>query len=104
MPAHTAKLVLVIWEDAWQDQENFATLHGVTSTHNPMVVQTMGWLLVDDATGISVANERSSEDGKDTYRGRTFIPRAMVVSVNPFRMMKPVSPKAKKEPAFVCPE
>ena len=82
------ELVLVIWQDAWQDQENFATAHGVQQTHHPMTVQTLGWLLVDDEVGLSVANERSSENGQDVYRGRTFILRQNVVSVNHFKLTK----------------
>mgnify|MGYP001573477374 CR=1 FL=1 len=92
----TAPFVLVVWDDAWQDQENFVTQHGIIQTHHPITVQTLGWLLVDDETGVSVANERSSESGQDTYRGRTFVPRAMVRSVAPFTISKPrKSRKAK---------
>lgn len=88
------QLILVTWDDAWQDQENFATLHGITQTHAPLPVQTMGWLLIDDATGISLANEQSSADGKTTYRGRSFIPRAMITSVTLFGMQKRKRPGA----------
>ena len=82
-------LVLVSWDDAWGDTDGFATLHGIQQTHHPMLVQTLGWLLQDDATGISIANEQSTADGQPTYRGRTFIPRAMVQSVTPFKMTTP---------------
>ena len=92
-----AQLVVVAWEDAWQDQENFVTLHGIQQTHAPMGVQTIGWLLQDDAIGVSVANERSSDNGQETYRGRTFVPRAMVRSVTPFKMTRPRT--KKQEPA-----
>jgi hypothetical protein len=78
-------LVRVTWNDAWQDQENFTTQHGVAQTHHPLPVETIGWLLVDDEVGISVANEKSTDSGQTTFRGRTFIPRAMVASVEPFR-------------------
>jgi hypothetical protein len=84
------QLVEVVWNDAWADHDNFSTIHGITQSHDPLVVHTLGWLLVDDEKGLSVANERSSEDdGKDTYRGRTFIPRAMIKSVTPFNLAKP---------------
>lgn len=92
-------LVLVVWDDAWQDQDNFATVHGVAQTHAPLAVQTLGWLLVDNETGISVANERSSDNGTDTYRGRTFVPRAMVRSVTPFKMTAPRKVRAKVQEA-----
>lgn len=90
-------LVVVAWADAWQDQENFVTLHGIQSTHKPMPVQTIGWLLLDDEVGVSVANERSTDGDAETYRGRTFIPRAMVQTVTPFKMTKPRKPKSAEE-------
>lgn len=88
------QLVVVVWDDAWQDQDNFATEHGVRATHTAMPVQTIGWLIVDDATGVSVANERSTDAGSEVYRGRTFVPRAMVRSVTPFKLTRP---RKKKE-------
>jgi len=93
-----ASLVLVTWDDAWTDTDGFATLHGVQQTHQPMAIQTIGWLLQDDTTGISLANEQSAEDGHPTYRGRTFIPRAMVRTVQPFTMTKPRKPKTVEVP------
>lgn len=83
------QLVLVTWLDAWADQDNFSTAHGITSTHGPMPVETLGWIIQDDDIGISVVNERSTQDGHDVFRGRTFIPRAMVKSVAPFNLTKP---------------
>ena len=82
-------LVIVEWHDAWSDEANFATAHGVKSTHEPMVVRTLGYVLVDDETGISVVAERSVQDGHDVFRGRTFIPRAMVKSVTSYKLSKP---------------
>lgn len=83
------QFVEVQWDDAWQDQENFATAHGIAVTHAPMLVKTRGWLIQDDEVGISVANEQSSQDGQDVFRGRTFIPRAMVKGVTPFNLTRP---------------
>ena len=93
------QLVLVVWDDAWQDHDNFATQHGIQQTHQPLAVQTLGWLLVDDETGMSVANERSTEDGKTIYRGRTFVPRPMIRSITPFKMIKPRKIKTPVEGA-----
>lgn len=87
------QLVIVEWLDAWQDQDNFATAHGITSTHAPMPVQTIGWLIHDDEVGVSVANEASTEDGSDVFRGRTFVPRAMIKSVTPYKIVKPRKPR-----------
>ena len=82
-------LVVVEWLDAWQDQENFATAHGIAATHSPMAVETLGWIIQDDALGVSVVNERSTQDGAPVFRGRTFIPRAMVKTVTPYTLTKP---------------
>lgn len=90
------QLVLLTWNDAWADTDGFATMHGIAQTHHPMVIQTIGWLLQDDETGVSLANERSSADGTETFRGRTFVPRLMVVSVTPFKMTKPRMPRTPK--------
>lgn len=90
------QFVSVHWKDAWQDQENFSTAHGIRATHEPMPVETIGWLIVDDDVGISVANERSTQDGVDVFRGRTLVPRAMVVSVTPFNLTKT---RKRKEPS-----
>lgn len=89
------KLVLVLWDDAWQDQENFSTAHGIQSTHGPMPVETLGWVLQDDDVGISIVNEHSTQDGHDVFRGRTFIPRAMIKKVTEFKLTKPRQPKPK---------
>lgn len=82
-------LVLVLWNDAWVDDDNFSTAHGIATTHGPMPVQTLGWLVHDDELGVSVANEQSTQDGHDVFRGRTFVPRAMIQSVTPYKLTKP---------------
>lgn len=87
------QLVIVDWLDAWQDQDNFATAHGIAATHEPMPVQTIGWLIKEDDVGVSVANEQSTQDGHDVFRGRTFIPRAMIKSVTLFNLTKPRTKK-----------
>lgn len=84
----TDRLVLVEWDDAWQDQDNFATAHGIAQTHQAMKVVTLGWVIVDNEAGISLANEKSQEEPPG-YRGRTFIPRAMVTRVTEVRLVKP---------------
>jgi hypothetical protein len=99
-PTVKRQFVVVIWDDAWQDQENFTTAHGIISTHEPMPVETMGWLIQEDAIGVSVANERSTQDGHDVFRGRTFIPRAMIKSVTPFNLTKP---RKKRSPSTSVP-
>lgn len=89
------RLVLVEWKDAWQDQENFATAHGIKSTHAPLLVKTLGWLVEDDEEGLSVVCEISGQSGSEVYRGRTFIPKAMVIKVTEFKLTKPKIKKPK---------
>lgn len=94
-PKH--RLVVVEWDDAWQDQENFASAHGISLTHHPMAVRTLGWLVQEDEAGVSIVNEKSEQDGSEVYRGRTFIPRAMVRVVTDFKLTVPRKAKAGKE-------
>ena len=85
-------LVVVKWQDAWTNELG-VTLEDVGASHKPMPVTTIGWLLKDDEVGISLANEYF-DDG--SYRGRTFILRSMVVSCEPFALVKPRKPKTKE--------
>ncbi len=100
--------MFVYWDDAWQDQENFATAHGIASTHEAMPIETAGWLIQDDAMGVSLVNERSTQDGHDVFRGRTFIPRAMIKDVVPVKITKPrkkdgPKPTQPEEPSLLEP-
>jgi hypothetical protein len=91
MTPDNLKLVLVEWDDAWTDNEPVtqATAH---HTHDPYRITTLGWMLVDDAKGITLVNE--FYDG--AYRGKTFIPRGLVVKVTEHTLTKPRKPKAPK--------
>lgn len=82
-------LVLVTWHDAWIN-ETPVTVEDVAASHKPEVIRTLGWLLRDDDTGVSLANEHYA----GTYRGRTFIPRGMVVSVVRYTLTKPRTKRA----------
>jgi hypothetical protein len=86
LPAAT--LVVVLWDDAWTT-ETPATMDGHL-VHKPERITTLGWLMKDDEIGVQLANEFYD----NTYRGRTFIPRAMVVKVTPFRLAQQ---RVKKE-------
>jgi 3-deoxy-D-arabino-heptulosonate 7-phosphate (DAHP) synthase len=97
-------ITIVTWDDAWQDQENFSTPHGMRATHEPMKVVTMGTVVVDDESGISMACEESSQDGHAVYRGRTFIPRAMIRSVETFNLTKQKKKKAVEAKASTAPQ
>lgn len=76
-------LVLVEWDDACHFDSG-ATMRDVLASHKPERVTTLGWMMVDDAIGIMLA----SEFYDDMYRGRTLIPRAMVVKVTPVKLAK----------------
>ena len=86
-------LVLVVWDDAWGDAHESVSLEDAHLKHRPTVMQTVGWLLRDDEQGVSLFNERCLDQGEESYRGRTFILRAMVKSVMPV-----IKPRKKRSP------
>ncbi len=79
--------VEVTWNDAWVDGADPVNLADVAASHKPKVIKTLGYLLLDNDVGISLANEHYEDE--DVYRGRTFIHRPMVVTVTPFALTKP---------------
>ncbi len=95
-------LVRVVWKDAWIDTDAFVTIETAHIKHKPMPIETIGWLVVDNESGISIANERSLED-EDSYRGRTYIPRGMIVSIEPFKAVKPRKSKKPAAPETPAP-
>lgn len=91
MKLNKPPIVKVIWHDAWADATEPININEVHMKHQPMIMTTLGWLLIDNEGGISIANEQYIDDaGMETYRGRTFIPRAMVNQVIPFKKPKKV--------------
>lgn len=50
--------VIVLWNDAWSDATASVTISNAHDTHKPLVMETRGWLLVDDERGVSIASER----------------------------------------------
>lgn len=88
-------LVVVEWDDAWIDGTEPITLTEAHVQHKPKVIVTLGYLLLDNAIGISVAAEYYKDE--DVYRGRTFIPRAMVKSVKPYKLTTPRKERPKKD-------
>ena len=92
-------IVIVEWNDAWLEGTEFITLDGIKDSHAPWVVKTVGWKLQDDDKGISIANERVVVDDRERFRGRTFIPRQMVISVGPVvkQRKKRVSPSESRK-------
>ncbi len=71
---------MVTWNDAWSpvgsDSVNAADVDDV---HHGLPIWTVGWLLKDDAAGVTICAEYTDDDD---YRSRSFIPRPLVVSIH----------------------
>lgn len=92
-------LAAVSWNDAWADAHDTVAPTDLDEKHKPTVMKTVGWILRDDEAGISLFNERCLDAGDTSYRSRTFIPRMMVISVEPVvKPRKPRKPKRKDQP------
>jgi hypothetical protein len=87
-------LAELVWDDAHGSAIDYITLADAHMKHCPIVMQTVGWVLIDDDKGVSIANERCLEDGEECYRGRTFVLRSMVRSLTPFNKPR----KSRKQP------
>jgi len=80
-------LVILRWDDAHAyDSE----MEESEINHQAIPITTYGLLLRDDEIGVSIANEQTSET---TYRGHTFVPRAMVRSVQVLRKQPQRQPR-----------
>lgn len=89
-------IVAISWDDAHGNATACYSQHEIP--HAPVKVTTIGWLLREDAAGVSVANEYCS-DGD--YRGVTFIPIGMItarktISKKPRSTKKAVQPTQKE--------
>lgn len=80
-------VAVVVWNDAHGSVNKDIDPDSVQD-HKPMVMTTMGWLLVDNEQGVTVAMEKFVEEGKDYYRGATFVPRGMITSVTQYALTK----------------
>lgn len=87
-------LAIVEWHDA-DTGEEVVELDTVSIYHAPTKVTTLGWVMRDDAVGITLVNEYYNS----RYRGRTFIPRAMIVNFTPCTLTKVKKAKSKSHPA-----
>lgn len=72
---------LILWNDAHGDAtQQVYDLKDLA--HAPLVMHTLGWVVKDDATGVTMFTERVDPgDGTVSWRGRGFIPRGMVLEV-----------------------
>lgn len=87
-------LVQLVWNDAWADLHEQVSVGDVGEKHKATLMETVGWLLRNDEVGVSLFNERCLDQGDGTYRGRTFVLKAMIVSVTP--IVKPRKPRRAK--------
>ena len=95
----TPPFVIIEWDDAWADATTAVTLKDVGDSHRPEVIKTTGWLLKEDEAGVSLANEVC---GDGSYRGRTFILKAMIRSVIRVNLA-PIRKKAASAPMASVP-
>lgn len=90
----------VRWLDAWADGVDDTTPEDVHMKHRPILMITRGWVLKNDEIGVSMFYEMCLDP--PSYRGRTFIPKGMVVSVEPYpkqrARVKRKSPEIAKAP------
>jgi len=87
-----------VWKDAWADAVEGVTLKDVADKHRPTMMETYGWLLHEDEEGISIAAERCIDKGEEYYRGRSFIPKVLILSITPVKLTKPRQKKATLAP------
>ena len=78
-----------IWADPWADAVESVTLKDVIDKHHPTYWETRGWLLYEDDEGISIAAERCLDEGDESYRGRSYILKVLVKSIQPLNISKP---------------
>lgn len=87
------RFVIVKWLDAWADGVDDTALDKVHEKHKPLEMETRGWLGLQDEVGVSLFYERQADHS--SYRGRTFIPHGMIISVQDFPPKRKSNGKAK---------
>lgn len=91
-------LVKVRWTDAHGSVGNAAwSLHEIP--HAGIEITSYGLLLRQDEAGVSIASEVC---GDDTYRGYSYIPAGMLISVEaviPAKKIRLRQPKAPEHPS-----
>ncbi len=91
--------VIVVWDDAASSSVEVITEENIDKYHVPTIIKTLGWLVKDDAKGVSVCNESYYEYQGDQaqWRGHTFIPKSLVRSITPFNLSRPRKAKVPHE-------
>lgn len=100
--SHGKALVVVHWLDAHGSSTQAYTEENLQ--HKAFPMDSYGLLLRSDEEGVSIATETYFDDIDQiqTYRGHTFIPRGMVVSVEVLKAAK--KSKVKPQAAPPSPE
>lgn len=92
------ELWAILWDDAHYDGSE---LEESEIMHRPWQYVTVGILLKDDETGITVTNDLS-EDGRS--RGRNFVPAKMVVKKWKIGALAPRVKRSVKSSPLVLPD
>lgn len=71
---------MVTWNDAHGDPMQQVWTSEELQSHKPIVVETIGWLYQEDDIGVTLFQEVIHDDTL-SFRGKTFIPRGMIVSI-----------------------
>lgn len=71
------QLVIVTWVDAHAD-DDFHSAEQIAERHVPRIAESVGWLVQEDAAGITIVGCR---DDEGTYDRRIFIATGMVQSI-----------------------
>lgn len=87
---------VVIWDDAWSDAVAAVSPKDAPELHKAARYETRGWVLVNDERGISIFPERCIDDGDVSYRGRTFIPKQLIVAVTEVNLTSKRKPRNEK--------
>jgi len=83
--AEIGELVKVVWNDAHGSAANVVyELEEIP--HAPIEVVSYGLLLKEDEVGVSIASEKCDSS---CYRGYSFVPRGMLVRIEPLKKARP---------------
>jgi len=71
--------VVVTWADAWGEDEDVELKY---IDHAPMITRTIGWLLLNDEVGCTIAMDSYiDEEHQNSYRNTAFIPALMITEI-----------------------
>ena len=87
------EFVSCTWKDAWADAVEGVAPKDAGDKHKPTVMETRGWLVFEDADGVSIFVERCLDKGDEYYRGRSYIPKVLIQSIAPWPPVKVRKPR-----------